>query len=235
MCWFPVFLFWGLVCLWLNFPCPTSRTSICSIALFCRCELDVRRPLLLEQKKLRGDLHTSCWPQRRSCQVTLVCCLRCLFGCWPSSPSSHHTFSLWCDASLLKLTLYSILTRLAVFRSSHFADVSYMCSDRSLLSKKKDLSQARGYGMLKLIDEEVETLGAPESENCGFGFSVPRMRHQPIFEANSGYVICLLRFRFSIVSGNLIPFLASKIGSVSTVFKRALGRFFVPVSMEVWC
>ena len=51
------------------------------------------------------------------------------------------------------------------------------------------------------MDEERETLyGAlahPENENGGFGFSVPRMRKQQIFEANSGFKICLLRFHFS--------------------------------------
>ena len=34
------------------------------------------------------------------------------------------------------------------------------------------------------------------------------------------------------MASNLRPFLASKIGSASTVFKRALGWFFVFVSME---
>ena len=51
------------------------------------------------------------------------------------------------------------------------------------------------------MDEEMETLyGAlahPENESGGFGFSVPRMRNQQIFEANSGFKICLLRFHFS--------------------------------------
>ena len=63
----------------------------------------------------------------------------------------------------------------------------------------------------------------------GFGFLVPRMRNQQIFEANSGFKICLLRFHFSMfeakLASNLRPFLASKIGSVSAVFKRALGLF----------
>ena len=53
------------------------------------------------------------------------------------------------------------------------------------------------------MDEEMEMLyGAlahPENENGGFGFSVPRMRNQQIFEANSGFKICLLRFHFSMV------------------------------------
>ena len=52
-----------------------------------------------------------------------------------------------------------------------------------------------------MMDEEMETLyGAlahPENENGGFGFSAPRMRNQQIFEANSGFKICLLRFHFS--------------------------------------
>ena len=52
-----------------------------------------------------------------------------------------------------------------------------------------------------MMDEETETLyGAlahPENENGGFGFSVPRMRNEQIFEANSGFKICLLRFHFS--------------------------------------
>ena len=54
-----------------------------------------------------------------------------------------------------------------------------------------------------MMDEEMEMLyGAlahPENENGGFGFSVPRMRNQQIFEANSGFKICLLRFHFSMV------------------------------------
>ena len=40
-------------------------------------------------------------------------------------------------------------------------------------------------------------LAHPKNENGGFGFSVPRMRNQQIFEANSGFKICLLRFHFS--------------------------------------
>ena len=52
------------------------------------------------------------------------------------------------------------------------------------------------------MDEELETLcGArahPENENGGLGFSVPRMKNQPILEANSGFKICILRFHFSI-------------------------------------
>ena len=67
-------------------------------------------------------------------------------------------------------------------------------------------------------------------------FSVPRMRNQQIFEANSGFKICLLRFHFSMFEAKTgLKFevvLASKIGSVSTVFKRALGLFFVSVPME---
>ena len=39
-------------------------------------------------------------------------------------------------------------------------------------------------------------LAHPENENAGFGFSVPRMRSQQIFEANSGFKFCLLRFHF---------------------------------------
>ena len=42
-------------------------------------------------------------------------------------------------------------------------------------------------------------LAHAENENGGFGFSVPRMRNQQIFEANSGFKICLLRFHFSMV------------------------------------
>ena len=40
-------------------------------------------------------------------------------------------------------------------------------------------------------------LAHPENENGGFGFSVPRMRNQQIFEANSGFKICLRRFHLS--------------------------------------
>ena len=40
-------------------------------------------------------------------------------------------------------------------------------------------------------------LAHPKNENGGFGFSVPRMRNQQIFEANSGFKFCLLRFHFS--------------------------------------
>ena len=39
----------------------------------------------------------------------------------------------------------------------------------------------------------------PENEKEKFGFSVPRIRSEPIFKANSGFKICLLRFHFSIV------------------------------------
>ena len=59
------------------------------------------------------------------------------------------------------------------------------------------------------------------------------MRNQQIFEANSG-LASKFAFYASIfqclkpkLASNLRPFLASKIGSVSTVFKRALGLFCV--------
>ena len=65
-------------------------------------------------------------------------------------------------------------------------------------------------------------LARPKNENGGFGFSVPRMRNQQIFEANSGFKICLLRFHFSMFEAKN----GIKWGrSVSTVFKRALGLF----------
>ena len=50
------------------------------------------------------------------------------------------------------------------------------------------------------MDEEMETLyGAlahPENENGGFGFSVPCMRNQQIFEANSGFKFLLSTLPF---------------------------------------
>ena len=87
-----------------------------------------------------------------------------------------------------------------------------------------------------MMDEEMETLyGAlahPENENGGFGFSVPRMRNQQIFEAK----ICLLRFHFSMVEAKTGLKFEAVFGLKNRVglygFQACSGTFFVSVPME---
>lgn len=91
-----------------------------------------------------------------------------------------------------------------------------------------------------MMDEEMETLyGAlahPENENGGFGFSVPRMRNQQIFEANSGFKICLLRFHFSMFEAKTGLKFEAVFGLENRVglygFQACSGTFFVSVPME---
>ena len=79
-------------------------------------------------------------------------------------------------------------------------------------------------------------LAHPENENGGFGCSVPQMRNQQIFEANSGFKICLLRFHFSMFEAKTGLKFEAVFGLKNRVglygFKRALGLFFVSVPME---
>ena len=87
------------------------------------------------------------------------------------------------------------------------------------------------------MDEEMETLyGAlahPENENGGFGFSVPRMRNQRIFEA---FKFCLLRFHFSMFEAKTGLKFAAVFGLNNRVglygFQACSGTFFVSVPME---
>ena len=94
-------------------------------------------------------------------------------------------------------------------------------------------------GVRNLMDEEMETLyGAlahPENDFSGLRFFVPRMRNQQIFEANSGFKICLLR-HFSMFEAKTGLKVEAVFGLKNPVglygFQACSGTFFVSVPME---
>ena len=88
-----------------------------------------------------------------------------------------------------------------------------------------------------MMDEEMEMLyGAlahPENENGGFGFSVPRMRNQQIFEAKKfAFYASIFQWLKPKLASNLRPFLASKNRVGLYGFQACSGTFFVSVPME---
>ena len=112
----------------------------------------------------------------------------CNSGDQPEYPLSHRVyvyFAFWCQCK-----------------------VQSAIEAKSSVQKWEGLSQARRYLKFNGWGNRGAlwcTLRIQEIEKEKFAFSVPRMRNEPIFEANSGFKIFLLRFHFLIVWGQKWP------------------------------